>query len=401
MKGHLRKRGVNVWAIVLELGRDPITHRRRQRWVTVHGNQRQAERRLSELVAEVNAGSYVEPSKLTVADFFERFFEDYAAPNLRERTVHNYRVLARAYLLPDLGNVPLERLSALQVQSLYTRLLREGGRRGGPLSPTTVRHVHRLLAVALKRAIRWQLLRRNPLEGVDPPSARPQPPDVLQDAGAVAGLLEAASGSWLSVPVVLAIGGGLCRGEVLALRWSDVDFAAGTVRIEHSLTQIGRELTETDPKNDFRKRTIALPRFALELLRAHRREQAAGYLAAGLHPPEPRLIVAHPDGAHRTPGSLTQAFADLAARAGCPGVTYHALRHTCATHLLNEGVEPHLVSRILGHSDVATTLRVYAHILREMRERSAVAMDALFPPHAGAIPGAGLQNVCSEAASGE
>lgn len=378
MKGSLRRVRENVWRLVVDVPAS-ANGKRRQRTFTFEGNKRQAEKRQAEILTELNQGTYVEPTRLTVATYYERWLRDSAALRLRPHTLHDYRQLIAAYILPTLGRIPLDQLGPLHVQELYTRLLTVGGAQGRPLTGTTVRHVHKVLSVALRQALRWRLLNRNPLEGVTVPRVDTQPSAVLQDAAALAKLLEAATGTWLHTPCVLAVGASLCRGEVLALRWSDVDFAEGTITVARAVADVGGKLLEGPPKTKARLRTVHLPAHVLTVLRAHKASQAAEYLRRGLNPQD-RYLIARWDGSPYKPDCLTRNFGQLAHLAGCPEVTFHGLRHTCATHLLQQGVPAHMVAEVLGHANPSITLSIYAHVLRGMRQRTAVAMDSLFTP---------------------
>ena len=171
MKGHIKKRSKDSYSIILELGPDPKTGKRRQKWLTINGNKREAERELARRLNELNTGAFVDPSKLTVAEFLEQWLASYAEMNVSAKTLERYQSIVRRHLIPAMGSLPLPRLSPLHIQQHYSDALKRGrkdGRDGG-LSPQSVLHHHRLLHEALEMAVKWQLLARNPADAVEPP----------------------------------------------------------------------------------------------------------------------------------------------------------------------------------------------------------------------------------------
>ena len=154
MRGHIRKRG-GSWALVVEIGRDPQTGKRRQQWRTVHGTKKDAERELRELMQRIETGGFAKPSRLTVGAFLERWLRDYAASNTAPRTLEGYRGIVRRYLLPEFGSLEIEQLAPRHIQSLYGLMSKRG------LSARTVLHTRRVLKEALGHGVRWQILQRN------------------------------------------------------------------------------------------------------------------------------------------------------------------------------------------------------------------------------------------------
>ena len=195
MKGHIRPRGKNTWAIKYEIGRDPGTGKRRSKWVTVHGSKRDAQIELRRILHEIDANQHVEPSKLTVGVYLERWLADYAEHHVSAKTFERYAEIARKHLIPALGAYQLAKLSPLHIQGYYSEALAHGRRDGqGGLSAQTVKHHHRLLSQALRRAVRWRLVARNVCEDVDPP--RPVRSEIrILDHAESARFLRAAEGS--------------------------------------------------------------------------------------------------------------------------------------------------------------------------------------------------------------
>ena len=297
MKGHLRKRG-NSWAIILELGRD-AEGKRRQKWHTFHGSKKDAEAELARLIHELNTGMYAEPDKMLVRDYLGRWVKDYAKPNVAPRTYERYKELVKRNLEPAIGHIPLTKLRPLHIQAMEAEALATGrkvraskkkdgkkpdtepgeaeteqDKRNPGLSARTVLHMHRVLRSALQQAVRWQLLSRNPADAVKPP--RPERAEVrVLDEEQTARLLKAAAGTRLYIPVLLAMTTGMRRGEILGLRWADVDLGSRTLCVRQTLGRSESGPILGAPKTEKSRRVLTLPVVTYEALREHRKVQAA------------------------------------------------------------------------------------------------------------------------------
>jgi integrase len=243
------------------------------------------------------------------------------------------------------------------------------------LAPRTAAQAYRALSAALRQAVRWQLLGVNPAAAVQPPRAERTHLGV-PDAATVGRVLAAARGTRLHTPLVLAATIGMRRGEVLALRWSQVDLDAGLARVVGSLQVVARELQVVEPKTHRARRTVALPPITVEVLRRHRREQAERRLMVGEAWQDRDLVVDEGDGAPLSPDAVSRAFYRLVRSLGLPGLRLHDLRHAYATTLLVAGVHPKIASEALGHSSVAFTMDVYSHVLPTMQQEAAQAIQA-------------------------
>jgi len=374
MKGHIRQRGEKSWAVVLDLGRD-AGGKRRQKWHTVKGTKKDAQRELARLLHELNTGAYVEPTAMTLAVYLDRWLHDYAKSNVSPKTYERYEEIVRLHLKPALGHVQLSKLQPLQIARYYSDALVSGrADGGGGLSARSVLHHHRVLRSALHQAVKWLLLPRNPADAVDPP--RPQNREMKAlDEEATATLLRAAASTRLSLPVMLAVTTGLRRGEILGLRWEDIDFQSATLAVRQSIEQTREGLRFKQPKTVKGRRVVALPSLAIEALKQHRAKQAATRLALGGGYSDNDLVCAREDGTPWPPDALSTAFVGLVRKAGVPVVRFHDLRHTHATQLLRQGVHPKIVSERLGHSTVGITLDVYSHVLPGMQEEAAMRTD--------------------------
>jgi integrase len=379
MTGGIRKQGKNSWEVRLYLGKDP-NGRRRYKSHTVRGGKRAAQSELARLLNTVQEGNYVTPSRLTLALFLEKWLADYARQNVAAKTFERYAELLRHHVIPILGHYLLPKLDPLHIQTLYSMLLENGRRDGkGGLAPQTVVHCHRVLRKALKQAVKWQLLIRNPAEAGDPPRAEHREMNTLHEQE-VATLFDAVRGTRLELPFVLAVTTGLRRGELLGLRWRDVDLEKETLAVRQSIEQTKNGLTFKEPKTRRGRRVVALPNVAVEALRRHRTEQAKRRLALGAAYEDQGLVLTRLDGRPMDPAETSKAFARVVARTGLRRVSFHGLRHTHATLLLRANVHPKVVSERLGHATVGVTLDTYSHVLPDMQEAAARKLDGVLGP---------------------
>ncbi|MCX8032672.1 MAG: site-specific integrase [Thermoleophilia bacterium] len=374
MKGHIRKRGKS-WAVVVELGRDS-SGKRRQKWFIVDGTKAEAQAELARILHEMNTGLYAEPERLTVADYLKRWLTDYAKSNCSVRTYERYEELLEGYVVPRIGHLALTKLRPLHIQEMEASLLASGRQRrleGKPegLSARTVLHVHRVLRTALQQAVRWQLLVRNPADAVRPP--RPTKPEIrVLDEAEMAVLLTAARDTRLYVPVLVALTTGLRRGELLGLRWQDVD--GETLRVAQTLVVTEDGLVFKPPKTCKSRRAVAMPQVTVEALKEHRRLQAEERLRLGQVWQDYDLVSPALDGRPWHPATFTCSFRDLCRRAGLQ-LRFYDLRHSHGAALLRSGVHPKIVSERLGHSTIGLTLDTYSHLLLDMQKQVANLID--------------------------
>jgi integrase len=377
MKGHIRPQGDRSWSIVLDIGRD-AAGKRHQKWHTAHGTKRDAQKELTRLLNQVESGGYVDSGRLTVAKFLERWLKDYARPNVTARTFQGYESIVREHLTPALGQYRLDKLQPIQIQAYYSTATSPGYRKGGgALSPTTVLQHHRVLREALKHAVRWQILARNPADAVQPPRKAQKQFDALSDERSF-GIMEEAKGTRLYVPIVVALGTGMRRGEILAVRWKDVDLNSGVLSVRASLEQTSQGVSVKEPKTAKGRRTVALPAFVVEVLRKHRTEQAKQRLALGSAFDDQGFVCQVEAGGFWHPDTFTAVYRSFARRHGFQGVRFHDLRHTHATQLLSAGVHPKVVQERLGHSTISITMDIYSHVMPGMQEEAAAKLDTLF-----------------------
>ena len=265
MGGHVQRRG-RSWRLKFDIGADPLTGARRVRYHTFKGTKRDAEIKLANLIAENSKGQYVDTSKVTVADFIERWQRDWAESHVSAKTFERYAELLRNHVVAHIGDVQLQKLRAIHINELYGALLR--GKERKALAPRTVGHVHRVLHRALGHANRWGLVQQNVAALVTPPRVASTEIGAASPAQ-VQTVLERLEGRSVFPIFMLALATGMRRGELLALRWCDVDLDGAVLRVERSLEQTKTGLRFKSPKTRHGRRPISLPPSAIAVLRDH------------------------------------------------------------------------------------------------------------------------------------
>jgi integrase len=373
MKGHIRERSPGHWAIILDV-RDPATGKRRRKWHTFAGTKRQAQIECARLISEMQRGAYVEPHKTTIAQFLDRWLAD-VKPRVSPKTHERYEQISHKNIVPLLGAVPLAKLRPDQISEAYAKALATGRRKGdGGLSPRTVRQMHAIIKSALAQAVKWDILVRNPAAAVRGPKIGRSAMHTY-DLEQTAELIEAARGRRVFIPILLAVLGGLRRGEIAALRWRHVNLAAAQLAVAQSAEQTLAGVRYKEPKSG-RGRTIALSDTLITELKAHRVRQAEELLRFGERLSDDDFVVTQPDGSPLRPHSLGQEWVRfLAGHNSLPRIRFHDLRHAHATHLLASGIHPKVASERLGHSKVGITLDLYSHVLPNMQADAAAIVD--------------------------
>lgn len=367
MRGTITKKGRRYW-VVVDVARDPETGRRKRQWHGSWTTRAEAEDALNDIVGRLRRGTYVAPTRLTVEEFITEKWLPAARGTLKPSTAKLYETIVYAYVIPRLGGVPLQSLSAADLNALYGELLRRGRKRadgGRGLSATSVRNVHRVVHRALRDAVRWDLIARNPAEVADPPRAG-RPSMVTWSPVELRAFLEHTVEHELSALWLLLATTGLRRGEALALRWSDVDLNAGRLSVRQTLSYVGTRATFSDPKTARSRRSVPLPSETVDALRAHRSRQLEERLAFGPDYANLDLVFARADGSAYAPATVSRTFERLVAELALPHIGLHGLRHGFATMAISAGVHVKVVSEILGHTSTATTSDLYQHVVPSM-----------------------------------
>ena len=436
MRGSVIRKG-GRWYVKVELDPDPATGQRHQKWHSGYRTRREAERARVDLLSKLDRGEYVEPSQQTVGEFLEEWLNA-IEPTIRPSTFDSYRRNVRLHVISRIGAVRLIKLDAGILNGLYASLLSSGRRppsglgRGyspavisraqtlraeglslestaealreefpaaarltkdtlasllrrqevkspSPAIPSgldrrTVNYIHTILHRALKDAVRWGRLHRNPADAADPPRGGQKSPEVQSwDAPTLRRFLDAsrAEGDRLYPLWVLLATTGTRRGEALGLRWADLDLDKGRARVVQTIVQTRSVVSIGDPKTAHGRRSIALDRATVAALRTHRQRMREERLLVGPDFDDLGLAFHQPNGCWLKPEAVSYAFIRRVRRYGLPYLTLHGLRHTWATLALEQGVHPRVVQERLGHATIAITLGIYSHVSPTLHDEAA------------------------------
>ena len=328
-------------------------------------------RKKNEALRELEQGTLPTGNQRKLGEFIENWLENVHKENLRISPYVKYKKLVR-YIVAGLGEVWLQKLTPLQVQQFYAKKRKDG------LSSKTVHEIHGVLHLALKHAVRWNYISRNVCELVDSPRvvSRKGTPLSVEQAKK---LVESLKGHRLELVVLTAIITGARRGEILALRWSDVDMERRVLHILRTVDYIHPYgYVENEPKTKSGKRLIDLPEFYLALLKKYKVKQERQRRKVGDKWENRDLVFADMTGGYLSPSHLNDDFGKLVEDAGLPHIPFHDLRRSAATILLSMGIHPKVIQELLGHSDISITLGIYGHLFPTMGQGVAQKWDGVF-----------------------
>ena len=366
-EGSVYRRADGRWVAVLHVG---YSGGKRQRKSFYGATRQEVASRLAGAVRDRQLGKSPVPEREKLGDFLNRWLEDTARRSIRVSTYAIYEVSLRKHIIPAIGHLKLARLSADDLDGLYSRLL------SGGLSPKTVRMIHAVLHRALSHAQRRGAIAVNPASVAAPPSApRREFRTLAPDEAAL--LLKAALSDRLYGVYLLALTCGLRQGEILGLRWADVDPNRAVLHVRQQVYRMAGEWVFSEPKTAAGRRTVSLSGSAVEALRERRLAQNKERLRAETWE-DLDLVFSNRRGNPIDKANLLRgSFWPLLERAGLPHMRFHDLRHSCASLLLAEGVHPKVVQEMLGHSSISVTLDIYSHVLPSMQADAAEKMDRL------------------------
>jgi integrase len=380
--GKVVRRGKH-WCIRLNLPAGP-DGKIPQRRISCRGlTKREAEARLAELTAQVNGGQYIEPARLDLAAYLDQWVTECAVHQLSPNTLETDTTFIRTQIVPRLGHIQLGRLNPLAVQDWVNTIAKEGKRDGGPLAPKTVRNVHNVLRAALKQAVAWQLIARNPADGIALPR-NDRPRKRAATPAEVSILLHRIQRSRYRLPTLVALFTGMRRSEVCGLRWEDMfevaiagqEFQAFRVRRAIAVTTaLGAFVKET--KTIAGERAVLIPHSLAAELREHRKRTMVE-ASESADPDMDRgwLFHAKVGGGPLNPVLFGKEFIRLARAVDLP-LGLHAFRHTNATELHSEGIDRLTAARRLGHSPEVME-SIYTHVDVRMQRAAAEAMDSFY-----------------------
>jgi integrase len=372
MRNGIRKRSKNSYEVFISQGKDPITGKYDYTWVTVRGTKKDAEKRRTELLHQLDTGTFIKPSRTTFAEYLERWLKDYVKPELSPRSCERYAGIIKKYFIPEMGDIFLTQLKPEHIQK-HIRIIRDQG-----LKPETIKFHHAVIHKALQTAVKWGLLYRNAADGVDAPkkghTARP-----TWDDSEVRQFLDTAKNSVYYALFHTALFTGMRRSELLGLKWADVEL--GKIHVCRSLHHLkDGTYVFTPPKSDKGNRGIDLGPESVLVLADHKERQQAIRTMLGETLGKDDLVFSTPQGAPLRPNTITRAWGILAAKAGVTPIRLHDARHTHASLMLKQGIHPKIVQERLGHATIAMTLDIYSHVAKGLQEAAARSFDALIYP---------------------
>jgi len=379
MKGHIFKRSKDSWTIVYDLPTDSITGKRRQKSQTISGTKRDAERALREILQSLENGSYVKPNKITLSDWLRQWLKEYVSMNTTDRTQESYSSIVESHLIPVLGSIQLKDLQPYQLSDYYAKKCSNGRADGkGGLSARSVVYHHRIISKTLDYAVKMGVVVRNVASVVEPPRVARVTMKTLSTEE-VQRFLDAARETDYYVYFSTLLYTGLRRGELLALRWRNLDLNRGSLTVVATAYKLGNgDYIIKEPKTAQSRRSVTLPPSLVELLKVYRADQELLRVQLGVSLEADDFVFIRPDGSPINPSAVTLAFRRIIKRAGLRDIRIHDLRHTHATLMLKAGIHPKVVSERLGHANISITLDIYSHVLPGLQEAAAEKFDSIF-----------------------
>lgn len=375
------------WRGSVTVGHD-AQGRQVRRWVSGK-TQAEVQEGMRRLQSELHQGLVTPSEKLTVSAYLDQWLQNKERDQLKPNTLRSYRDSVRLHLKPLLGKRVLEKLRPLDVEQMLTQLHQAGK------SPAVLAYSLRVLKMALRQAVQWQLVARNVAEAVRPPR-RSKPKFHVWEASEVVHFLQVTEAHRLHAAFYLALMTGMRRGEILGLQWTDIDWERKRLQVCYNLVEVRAEgqpgkvhrgkptvsskrTTLQTPKTDASQRVVALSDGTLQKLREHQRRQEAERCLIGLDRSEQGFVFANELGQATEPRTLYGWYRQLVKQAGVRRIRFHDLRHTAASLMIHKGLPPKTVADRLGHTDVAFTLRVYAHLYDGQRQEAAMDLADLLP----------------------
>lgn len=389
MRGSKRKQGKDSWRLTISMGKNPDKEKYDKYQETFIGKGPDAGKRIIELCSQFERGINIDPKKITFSEYMDKWLKDFGKTNLAPRTLESYESIIEKYLKPELGAIQLSKLSPAHLREFYTKSLTEGRvdtkqeTKGKALTANTVRHFHRLIHLALHQAVRWELVFRNVADAVDPPKQQNENDEGSKDLvflteQEIETLFKTLKPTYAYLPAYIAVNTGMRIGEVLGLRWQDVDLEGKTLTIKQTLQTVKREIkVRNKAKTKGSRRTIDLPDNLIAALKkeAILQEARKKWDKDKIYQ-DNDLVCCREDGIPIKPSSFGSYFVILAHRAGL-NISFHTLRHTHASLLLKAGEYPKVISERLGHSQIGITMDIYSHIMPGMQKQAAEKIDLI------------------------
>jgi len=359
--GSIRKTKSGKYEAFIYIGKDPATGKRKRASKTFK-LKKEAKDWIAKKSQEKRMGISINTDYI-VKEYLLKWLQDYAEPNLSPTTYDGYQIIVKKHLIPALGAIQLDELQPIHIQSYQSHKLKTGrkdGKKGGLSKKTLLQH-HRVLSKALKQAVLWQLLSYNPASAVKAPT--PEKPKInAMTLEEVYKILEIAKGSWMYYVIYVAVNTGMRRGEILGLRWQDINFNNKFISVRQTIVKANNEIIFKEPKIKSSKRTIRIDNEDIDKLNEVKEKQKDYESIFGPDYNKHNLISCYEDGSPPFPDTVTKRFTSLAKKVNLDNYRFHDLRHTHASLMLESGTQMKVIQERLGHSNITTTMDTYAHL---------------------------------------
>jgi integrase len=370
MGGHIEQVSKGRWKVVVEAGRDPSTGKRKRIVRYVEGRKSDAEDLLAELTVEAKRGTYIEPNKITFGQWIDEWLETYKKIEVSITSFDRYRSLVENHIKPALGAIYLQQLRTEHIQRLYQELIEKG------YSSRTIRLLHSVLHSSLEQAVKNKLISFNPSMGVSLPKLPKYKARVLT-VEEQQKLMESLKGERLKAAFLVLLFTGIRRGELLALKWSDINFKNKTITINKNLIRTrgqskNKLMIKSTKTEDIR--ILPMSNIVWEALKEHQEKmQIEGNYGTD------KPVFCTRNGNYILPDKLNEKYKRILEKAGLePNENLHALRHSFATRLLESGVNIKVVQELLGHAQISTTADIYSHVLPEIKREAIKKLEEYF-----------------------
>ncbi len=368
--GNIRKRKDGRWEGRYVVGRDPDTGKMITKNV-LGKTQAEVKEKLREAIENSKQLDYTKEGKYTVGQWMDEWFEAYAKVKVRPSSHQTYKGYIENHIKPNIGDIPIEKLTSLQLQKFYRRLLTEGRvprieseNQPKGLSAKTVRNINQVISSAMDMAVKHKLILSNPTDGCELPKVEHKEMHTIH-AEQLGAFLREAKESGVYELYYLDLATGLRRGELLGLKWEDVDLAHGVIHVRRQVYRIDGEVKEVPLKTKNAYRNISISKDTVEMLQEMEKHRISEY------------VFPSPSGGPISPDSVLNMLHRVLKRAGLPAVRFHDLRHTFATLALQNGVDIKTVSGMLGHFSAGFTLDTYAHVTTAAQKEAANTMGSV------------------------
>jgi len=382
-RGYVQKRG-NSYRIIVDTGR--TAEGNRKRLTKTFSGKKEAEKELNRILHELDTGIFIEPVKLTFSQYLDKWLPSHTREKLSPMSAHRYQREIENRIKPILGHIPLEKLTPMHIQGFVDEIIRAGHLKADkPLSPEMVKYDLKIVKAALKKAVQWGLLPRNPAENISAPRAtekQEQEMHILTEEQIKQTLTTLKQGKSFQkyVLLLLLVSTGLRIGEALALTWEDIDFENEVIFVNKTVQRVGKEIVIKPPKTKSSIRKITIDGHLLAILKRHKARQNERRLQlANKWKGTSNKVFTGPTGGITVPSTVQNWWIKFRGQVGLDHVRLHDMRHTHATHLLASGkVDIKTIAARLGHKNAAMTLNVYSHVLPAKQREAASVMAHLW-----------------------